>query len=87
MSVVIASILKYAHQVSREKGISFSAPLEESMTLCNFEVVIAELYPILCEFLKEAEISWERQASKGVKYDLAKDSIQHFYHWEQMYWE
>lgn len=87
LSILVASMLGYTHQVSIRKKTPLTESFEMAFSSGTYEKVLSELYPFVCDLLTKSQIKWERVNAKGQRYDLAEESVRHFFLWRQMPWE
>lgn len=87
LAVLVASMLRCAHQLSIKTNFPLSDSFETTFKSGVYEKVLNELYPLVCDLLTKSQIKWERVNSKGQRYDLAEESIRQFFLWDQMPWE
>lgn len=88
LSVVIASMLEYAHEQCKLKQ-NLDNPLcqifEEVVDSC--EDFNDELLTLVKSLFEKANVEFERQNSRGQKYCIAESSLQEFFAWTDMPWE
>jgi len=92
ISVVVAAMLQYAHQLAYEKEESNSnaRKLSELFELAYDNYVEGDITDILSiteDLLKDARVKYKRVNSRGNSYSIAEEAVYQYLHWEDMPWE
>ena len=92
ISVVIASMLQYAHTIAYEKQNS-SPEARKLLDMFDYaydnymEGNITEILSLTESLLKDANVKFKRVSSRGDVYSIAEEAVYHYLHWENMPWE